>query len=141
MATLKVGSLFDRRGRRKYLNEFERKQFAIAAERVSLEMRCFCFVIHHTGCRVSEALNLRWENVSFDEQIIVFRSQKKRGALEYRAIPIPTTLIYDLRALAAEEATASEKIWKWHRSTGWKKVKLVFRNAGISGPQSCPRPG
>jgi integrase len=56
--------LLDKRGRRKYLNSKERKAFFQTIQKwPSPEFRTYCLVLFYTGCRPSEALNLRVENI------------------------------------------------------------------------------
>ena len=42
------------------------------------EDRLFCRLLHFSGCRPSEALELTPERISLDERAVVFRSLKKR---------------------------------------------------------------
>ena len=70
--------LFDAEGHRLYLTEEERRAFAAAAARASLDVRTFCATLHATGCRVSEALALTADRIDLSGRVIVFESLKKR---------------------------------------------------------------
>jgi integrase len=70
--------LFTSAGKRLYLTDSERKRFLEAADQENREIRTFCYVLAHTGCRISEALELVGERVDFDAGAIVFESLKKR---------------------------------------------------------------
>ena len=56
-------ALFDTEGNRKYLNESERLAFMKAADKAQNEVRTFCHLLHYTGCRISEALELTYDRV------------------------------------------------------------------------------
>ncbi len=60
----KEGEVFDRRGRRKYLDSSERRTLlrAIKRERDALR-RAFVLTLFYTGCRISEALNVTKERL------------------------------------------------------------------------------
>ena len=50
----------------------------------------FCGVLHYTGCRISEALELTADRVDLDAGNIVFRSLKKQSRkIAFRAVPAP----------------------------------------------------
>jgi integrase len=81
-------SLFDRDGKRKYLNVAERLRFFRSVHKVDCPAeRSFLLTLIYTGCRISEALNLRPGDIDFSEKIVVFRTLKQRNFVRYRAIP------------------------------------------------------
>ena len=47
--------LYDARGHQKYLTAAERTAFLTVAEETPREVRTFCGLLAHTGCRLSEA--------------------------------------------------------------------------------------
>jgi integrase len=105
--------LFSPDGERLYLTTQERKRFLDALNEETREDRMFCQVLHYTGCRPSEALELTPSRILIDTKDIVFRSLKKRkidgkGRVkqpEYRTVPVPANLIdifdlvFDIRRL------------------------------------------
>ncbi|MEJ1343164.1 MAG: hypothetical protein RPU42_04600 [Candidatus Sedimenticola sp. (ex Thyasira tokunagai)] len=50
--------LFDNNGHRLYLTAEERTRFLDAATEETREDRVFCHLLHYTGCKPSEALEL-----------------------------------------------------------------------------------
>ncbi|MCU7882161.1 MAG: hypothetical protein KZQ66_05745 [Candidatus Thiodiazotropha sp. (ex Lucinoma aequizonata)] len=70
--------LFSPDGQRLYLTPQEREKFLDAAEHEDRQEQMFCRVLHYTGCRPSEALELVPGRVLMDEKALVFRSLKKR---------------------------------------------------------------
>src|SRR3954469_7629784 len=54
-----MNTLYDHHGHRKYLTPAERDAFLKAADGSEVrEVRTFCAMLAHTGCRISEALTL-----------------------------------------------------------------------------------
>ena len=85
--------LFNSAGKRLYLTDSERKKFLAAADEEDSQIRTFCYVLAHTGCRISEALQLHAELVDFAAQAITFESLKKRKRGIYRAVPVPPAVL------------------------------------------------
>ena len=56
----------------------ERTRFLEASADESREDRVFCAALHHTGCRISEALELFPNHIQVKDNTIVFRTLKKR---------------------------------------------------------------
>jgi integrase len=156
--------LFDPKlGQRLYLDERERELFLESTNRLkSRRHRLFCHVLHWTGARLSEALELTGNNIDCDKQTIIFRTLKKRkrtakGELKapvYRQVPVPPELIsgldyrYNLRNLKkAKDTSLALPLWShksaprkpMSRSTGWRIVKSALEHAGIEGPQATAK--
>src|SRR5450755_4587968 len=90
--------LFNIAGKRLYLTDSERRKFLAAADEEERQVRTFCYVLAHTGCRISEALQLVGERIDFDAGAIVFESLKKRRRGVYRAVPVPPK-VHDMLAM------------------------------------------
>lgn len=131
--------MFDRAGRRKYLNTTERAAFARAATRERRRLRrTFCLVLFHTGCRISEALNCRWEHLDFRGQAVVFETLKRRKRGHFRAVPLPPCLMEELAKLKIPSGSDG-RVWPISRATGYRWITRVMRRARIEGAQACPR--
>ena len=63
-------SLFDDSGNRKYLTPEERELFRQATGEVSRDWRMFGLMLYFTGCRLSEALNIKVKDVEDLENVI-----------------------------------------------------------------------
>jgi integrase/recombinase XerD len=139
------GELFTSDGKRKYLTALERQDFLREAEKGSRELRTFCSVLVHTGCRISEALALTAENIDMSSGVIVFESLKKRKKGVYRAVPIPPPLIDALDLVhnirkKKQSAAKSKPLWSWSRVSAWRYVKEVMDRAGIGDePWATPK--
>jgi integrase len=136
------GSLFDKDGVRKYLTAQERFSFARAACREGGDIATFCLTLAFTGPRISELLALSRERVDVANCAIVFRTLKQRKSAVYRAVLVPRKLMTMLRRihdLDAPDRDPKERLWKWSRTTAWKRVKHVMKCANIREPQAMPK--
>lgn len=131
-------SLYSPDGRRKYLNQAELRAFLGAAACEDRETRRLCLTLAYTGCRISEALSLRWSSVQEGANLIAIRSLKKRGRVVVREIPVPQHVVSALlKGHDAEEPDA--QLWSFGRTFAWRQVKTVMANAGVLGLQASPR--
>jgi integrase/recombinase XerD len=139
--------LFDGQGRRLYVPDDERKAFLAAARIAPREVRCFCGVLHYTGCRISEALALTPKAIDLSTRFIVFESLKERRRGIYRAVPVPPDLldvldmVYGVREIQKKGgARLNAKLWRWSRMTAYRRVQEIIEAAGIGkGPHACPK--
>lgn len=141
--------LFNSTGKRLYLTDSEKKKFLAAADDEDRLVRSFCYVLAHTGCRISEALQLVGERIDFAAGAIVFESLKKRKRGVYRAVPVPPAvlemlaMVHGLKDKKKKAAARKEKspppLWDFGRTTAWKKVLAVMKAAGVKGPQATPK--
>lgn len=130
-------SLFDSQGQRKYLCGAESRRFLRAAAQADPLTRIFCRLLHYTGCRLSEALELTPRRIDTEGGRVVFRTLKRRKRV-FRAVPVPPGLMRDL-AMMADPHEQDAPLWSWCRQTAWRHVKRVMAEAGIEGPQAMPR--
>jgi integrase len=138
--------LFNNTGKRLYLTDSERKKFLAAADQEERQVRTFCYVLAHTGCRISEALQLVGERIDFDGGTIVFESLKKRKRGVYRAVPVPPAVLEMLAMVhglrdrkRGARANSPALLWTFGRTTAWKKAIGVMKAAGVKGPQATPK--
>jgi integrase/recombinase XerD len=139
--------LHDRTGKRLYLTAAERGAFMAAARRAAPEVRTLCAVLHDTGCRESELLEVTPERVDLTGGCVVFRTLKKRRDGIYRAVPVPPAtldqldLVHRVReAQRRGRGHADRPLWPVSRMTLWRRVTAVMAAAGIpDGPHRCPK--
>jgi len=131
--------MFDRSGNRKYLNRHERKAFrrAIAMEK-DLSRKAFLFCLFHTGCRISEGLNLLAGRIDLMNDAVTFETIKRRKRGCFRAVPVPDELTSILRMLLPGKRP-NERLWKFSRPTAYRLVKTKMKQARISGGMACPK--
>ncbi len=127
-------------GERLYLNKGERERFLACTVEEKREYRVLCHVLHYTGCRITEALELTTDSIHIDDCAIVFRTLKQRKEKK-RVVDIPQRLIEDLdlvfnlRHLQKTKAVPA-LLWSVKRVTGWRVVKRVMERAEITGKQA-----
>lgn len=145
--------IYSNEGERLYLTADERGQFLIAAKEESRENRVFCSVLHFTGCRPSEVLELSPINISITEKTIIVRTLKKRKLdskgntkqAQFRSIPVPDYLIdeldlaFDLRRIQADQKKKKRLLWPMSRATAWRMIKKVMTRANIEGKQATAK--
>ncbi|NOR25607.1 MAG: tyrosine-type recombinase/integrase, partial [Desulforhopalus sp.] len=142
--------LFSPDGERLYLTAQERKRFLAALDEEERENRIFCQILHYTGCRPSEALELTPRRILIDSKDIVFRSLKTRktdgkGRVkqpEFRTVPVPANLInifdlvFDIRRLLRRQEGLKKPFWTMSRPTAYRLVQRVMDRAKIKGKQA-----
>jgi site-specific recombinase XerD len=137
-------SLFDERGRRKYLVPMERKTFLQAALDVGGETATFCAVMVFCGTRISEALEISPERIDDGNCAINVRTLKRR-AFVIRAIPVPRKLltfidcVHHYREAQRDPARAGQRLWKFSRTTAWRRIKFVMQRAMHPAHLSQPK--
>ena len=132
-------SPFDFRGERKYLDQQERQRFLRSASRMREPIRLFCEVLAYTGCRLSEALNIRPSHIDQGHCALIFETLKQRNAIRYRHIAVPKSLMRRLIQFLKDRSLSNGRVWQVHRQTAWRWVKLVMSNAGITGVSANSR--
>jgi integrase/recombinase XerD len=131
--------VFDRQGKRKYLDRPERRKYRRATiKEKSAACLAFLLTLFYTGCRISEALNLTAERVDLSGKLLVFETLKRRRRGCYRAVPIPDNLARLFRRLLTD-INPSERIWKMSRATAYRLIKAYMARAGVRGVQACPK--
>ncbi|MCU7860909.1 MAG: site-specific integrase [Candidatus Thiodiazotropha sp. (ex Lucinoma kastoroae)] len=142
--------LFSPDGQRLYLTAQERERFLDAADHEDRQECMFCHVLHYTGCRPSEALELVPGRILIGENALVFRSLKKRKQdnrgrpkhPQYRTVPVPKMLIkhldlvFGIRRLQKRGKALDDPLWTMSRPTAYRMVKRVMERAGIQGKQA-----
>ncbi len=138
-------ALYTAGGERLYVNPSERQRFIAKAMLQPPLPRSFCLMLVHTGCRLSEARRLRRVDLQLAEQLVSFATLKRRGARAIREVPISKLFAHDLE-LAHFNDLSSARSYLWGetnapppRSKTYRWVKSVMREAGIEGPQACPK--
>ena len=137
--------LFDSAGKRKYLTAEEREKFEEAAKEAEREVRTFCLILKNTGCRISEALNLKVRNIDFEAKAVVFETLKRRKKKVFRQVPLSEAfldelnLVHGLKARQVQKKNTEELIWSMSRATASRRVDEVMQAAKISGIQACPK--
>ncbi|MEM5585233.1 site-specific integrase [Roseibium sp. AS2] len=142
--------LYDERNQRLYINAAERARFIKAAERAAPEISTFGLTLLYTGCRISEALELTAAAVQIEAGSVSIRCLKKRRKHIMREVPIPSALADLLDAVhgirASQQRLTAEAVPLWrhggqpvNRSTAYRWIKDLMRDAGIRGIHASPK--
>jgi len=137
------GSLYDRQGRRKYLNAAERGKALVVMAALPMDKALFALTLAWTGARVSEVLALTPESFQIEQQLVTFRTLKRR-CHSMREVPIPRNLMmaldahFGLKKMQLDN-TRTRRLWSWHRVTAWRVIKTTMEGARIVGRHSSPR--
>jgi integrase len=131
-----MSELYDATGARKYLTDEERTAFLRQAEKAPREVRTFCGLLHYTGCRISEALELTADRIDRAAGVVVFESLKKRRKGVYRAVPIPPAFLdaLDLVLGLREAQKRSDKGRLFHPPMGLGQNDRLAAGTGSHGP-------
>ncbi|HWX35567.1 MAG TPA: site-specific integrase [Steroidobacteraceae bacterium] len=138
-------TLFAHSGSRKYLNAAERWRFLESAQQLPKAERLFCELLAWSGARISEALMLTPASIDIDAGAAGVPTLKRRKRGIVRQVPLPPGLLrelestFNLRRAQREPRLANRRIWKWSRTTAWRRVKQVMAAAGISGTPAMPK--
>ena len=144
--------LHDTTGRRLYLNVEERIAFLSAARRQPARDRTLCEVLHWTGCRPSELLEITPSRVDLSGGTITLRSLKKRKDASgqqkviFRSVPVPGEFLdtldiaHGIREAQRSRKRAAAPIWDLSRVRVWQIVKRVMIEAHIpDAPHQSPK--
>lgn len=130
-------------GQRKYLTKGERNNFIQATKKVAPIDRTFCLMLVHTGCLISEALNIRFQDIKLSERkVIIHTLRKRKKNTDFRAVPLSdyymNELVYLHKLNHRNTTSLNSKLWNWARMTGYRKVMKVMKKAGIEGYHATP---
>jgi integrase/recombinase XerD len=138
--------LYDIHGHRKYVTPAEGRVFLRTLSSFPPEIRTFGGMLAHTGCRISEALNLTADRVDMSDGVVVIESLKKRRKGVFRAIPVPPvflelleTVHHTTAAQASEDRGKGTHLWPISRPTAWRHICAVMERAGIAGLHATPK--
>jgi integrase/recombinase XerD len=140
-----IASLYGPSGERKYLNAAERRRFIKAAQRAPPGVHLFCLVLNWSGGRISEVLALTPAAIDIDSGVANIHTLKRRKRGIVRQVPLPHELLcalnrtFQLRRRQTDPDLASDPLWRWSRTTAWRRVKETMAAAGIIGMPAMPR--
>lgn len=139
-------TLFDETGNRKYLTPEERERFYEATGEVSKNWRMFGLMLYHTGCRLSEALNLKVKDIDFAAGAATIGTLKQRQSGIYRQVPLSDDYLrsldnsFDLRILQKKSSKVrNQTIWGWSRKHGYSVIKTIMDKAALEGSYAMPK--
>ena len=129
--------LYSTDAQRLYLNKTERLAFKQTTENSPDNIRYLRMMLLHTGCHLSEALNIKPDDIQWNDGIVAIRSLKKRNQHHVRELPVPQEFLDQLKHHLPN--TNDQLIWPQHRSTAWRHIKQVMNRASITGTHATPK--
>lgn len=139
-------TLFDDAGNRKYLTPQERERFYQATADVPKEWRMFGLMLYYTGCRLSEALNIKVKDIDFSAGVVTIATLKQRKSGVYRQVPLSDDFLrsldnsFDLRIMQKRNTRMRNQfIWTWTRRNGYKVIKKIMAKAELEGAYAMPK--
>jgi integrase/recombinase XerD len=138
-------SLFGRSGSRKYLNAAERHRFIVTARRAPPKIRLFYLTLGWSGARISEVLALTPASIDVESGVASIQTLKRRKRGVVRQVPLPGEVLdelnreFNLRDAQHDPELANRRIWRFSRTTAWRRVKEVMAEAGIAGTPAMPK--
>ncbi|HEX4409028.1 MAG TPA: site-specific integrase [Xanthobacteraceae bacterium] len=138
-------SLLTPTGSRKYINAAERNRFIQAAESAPPADCLFFLTLGWSGARISEVLALTPAAIDLNGGGACLQTLKRRKRGIFRQVPLPPDLLarldshFDLSGAQRDIERTSVRLWKWSRTTAWRRVKAVMAVAGIIGLPAMPK--
>lgn len=131
-------NLVNSSGQRKYLTIEERKRFIANTESAIPTTRTYCRMLAFTGCSLSEALNMKYSDIDFQQKTITIHNFNDNKRLSERNVPLPDSLLNELQIVhqkmgAELENTNDDKLWNWARTTGYHRIKSIMNKSNIYG--------
>jgi integrase len=138
-----VASLYSPRGERKYLNAEERRRVLAALHSLPRDRSLFIALLAWAGARPTELLELTHASFQIAEGVVAIRTLKRRS-FSVREVPIPPELMRDLDdffTIAAHQraGVTNERLFPWSRTTVWRSVKQIMKEANVTGVRACPK--
>ena len=140
-----IASLYSPSGGRKYLNAAERRRFVKVAARAATEVGLFCLTLFFSGGRISEILALTPVAIDIDSCVVTIRTLKRRQPGVIRQVPLPRSLVAELnrffgiRRRQRDPLDATTRLWRWSRTTAWRRVKEIMALADVCRTAAMPK--
>lgn len=145
---LNPSTLYDQDGKRLYLTQDERQAFMAEARKLEPPQRTFCALLHDSGCRISEALQLPIGRIDLQTRSVTFETLKQRRKKVFRSVPLPDDsldlldVVHGVRfaGKGKDYLAPSSRVWAFSRPTAWRIVKGVMIRANIEdGAHRSPK--
>jgi integrase len=114
------------------------------AQRAPPDVRLFFLVLNFSGARISEVLALTPEALDIESGAVSIHTLKRRRPGIVRQVPLPRDVLSELnrvlglRRQQRDPDLSSKRLWRWSRTTAWRRVKEIMAAARIAGPHGHP---
>lgn len=129
-------------GNKKYIDKREKNMFLDMASKMENDRKILCIILAETGCRISEALNLRAKDIDISSKYIRFDTLKKRRNGICRSVPVSPSVIRKIDrifGISKGRISPDDRLWPIGRMTAYRCIRQVMESEGIYGIQACPR--
>ncbi len=137
-------------GERKYLNRAERQAFLEATKQQEAKKKYYCQLLYYTGCRLSEALEVSYDKINFEQgfvQIRTLKQKKHKGtSAGNRFNELPDSYLNEIQGFYAtvrgrrpHAKASSESLWPISDRQARNYVTEVMAAAGITGKKASSR--
>jgi integrase/recombinase XerD len=98
-----------------------------------------------SGARISEALALTPASIDIESGVASITTLKRRKRGIVRQVPLPPEVLieldheFELRSAQLDPVLANGRIWRFSRTTAWRRVKEIMAVAGIVGMPAMPK--
>lgn len=132
----KTYPLYSPEGQRRYLTVPERDKLLDAAYDSPPNHRTLCLVLAHTGCQLTEALNLTAAHIDLPAGAIFLGTKN----VNWRGIPVPCEHLHTIdvihgikRAQQGPIKARSAKLWPIDRTGASRWINQIFKQAKLTG--------
>ena len=138
-------------GERKYLDREERRAFLDATQQQEPRKKYYCQLLYYTGCRLSEALAVSYNNFDFQRYYVTIRTLKQgtrdgQPVERYRDNELPESYLHEIQGFYAtirgrrrHQIVATEPLWSISDRMARHYVADVMAAAGITGRKATSR--
>lgn len=125
----------------KYLSEQEGIRFCCAAEMMKTQRdTLLCLAFFYTGCRMTEMILLKPEDIRLSHGGIISGTLKQRAKKRHRFVPVNKRFLKRLVKFAKQSGIRPyERIWKFSRDTALRRIKHCMELAGITDKRANSR--
>jgi integrase len=98
-----------------------------------------------SGSRISETLALTPSGFDLDDGVVTIETLKRRAPGVLRQVPLPGFLLkelereFHLRTLQKDSGTATRRLWRWSRTTAWRRLKELMKAAAVTDSAAMPK--
>lgn len=134
--------LTTKNGQRKFLTPAERSRLISATSQLPPKSRTFCLMLIHTGCLISEALLMNYQSIDLHRKKVTITTLKKRNKSKstLRQVPLSDWYLEELKSVHGlgnqNTAVSDIRLWKWGRTSSFRRIKKIMRIAEIEGVQA-----
>jgi integrase len=102
-------------------------------------------VLALSGGRISEILALTPASIDIESGVASIQTLKRRKQGIVRQVPLPRDVLSELNhvfrlcRLRHDPDFTFGRIWKWSRTTAWRRVKDIMAAANITGTPAMPK--